>query len=128
MPRWPAYALGAFAMACTYPAVTTPAPSTEVATPYVARGNEPGWIVTIGDERIDYVGDYGETEISVPRPEARATSNGLRYETPRLVVEITHSRCNDDMSGHGYRHQVLLIADGRSFRGCGGERMEEWDV
>jgi hypothetical protein len=28
MPKWPAYVMGAFALACAYPAVTMPRPST----------------------------------------------------------------------------------------------------
>ena len=27
MPRWPAYLMGAFAIACAYPAITAPAPA-----------------------------------------------------------------------------------------------------
>ncbi len=103
---------------------TAPAPPGES---YVARGQEPGWIVTVADERIAYLGDYGETRITVPRPDPRPTFNGLRYETLRLTVDITYVRCNDAMSGHGYAHQVLVIADGKSVRGCGGERRPDWD-
>ena len=125
MPRWPAYLMGAFAMACAYPAVTTPPPEAEA---YRALGQEPGWNVLIGSGRIDYVGDYGETRISVARPDPRTTFNGRRYETPRLTVDITFSRCNDTMSGHGYEHSVMVIADGATVHGCGGERKPEWDV
>lgn len=119
MPRWPAYLLGAFAAACAYPAVTTPHPEPES---YRAVGQEPGWTVTIAQGRIDYVGDYGETRISVARPEPRPSFNGRRYETARLIVDITYSPCNDAMSGQGYEHQVLVIADGSTVRGCGGRQ------
>jgi uncharacterized membrane protein len=125
MPRWPAYLMGAFAAACAYPAVTTPPPAVES---YRALGQEPGWNLTIGRGRIDYVGDYGETRISAPRPEPRTTSNGRRYEAGRLVVDIGYTRCNDAMSGHGYEHQVIVIADGDTVRGCGGGRRTDWDV
>jgi uncharacterized membrane protein len=125
MPRWPAYLMGVFAAACAYPAVTTPAPGLEA---YRALGQEPGWSLAIGDGRIDYVGDYGETRISVPRPDPRTTFNGRRYESGRLVVDITYGRCNDAMSGHGYEHQVMVIAEGRTVRGCGGQRRTDWDV
>jgi uncharacterized membrane protein len=37
-------------------------------------------------------------------------------------------RCNDDMSGRGYEHQVLLTVDGQTLRGCGGERRRDWDI
>lgn len=125
MPRWPAYLMGAFACACAYPAMTSPLPGAEL---YRALGQEPGWNLNIGSGRIDYVGDYGETRISVPRPDPRTTFNGRRYETERLVVDITYSRCNDAMSGHGYEHQVMVTADGQTVRGCGGQRRTDWDV
>ena len=125
MPKWPAYLMGAFAAACAYPAITTPPPEAET---YRALGQEPGWTVTIHDGAIDYAGDYGETRISVPRPEPRPSVNGRRYAAGRLTVDITYTRCNDAMSGHGYEHQVMVIADGDPVRGCGGERRPDWDV
>lgn len=125
MPKWPAYLMGAFTIACAYPAVTTSPP---VAEGYRALGQEPGWNVVIADGRIDYVGDYGETRISAPRPDPRPTFNGRRYETERLTVDVTYTRCNDTMSGHGYEHQVMVIADGTAVHGCGGERRPDWDV
>ncbi|HWH18372.1 MAG TPA: hypothetical protein VNT77_08590 [Allosphingosinicella sp.] len=124
MPKWPAYVLLAAAAACAYPAVTGQTPTAEV---YRALGQEPGWALTIANGRIDYTGNYGETRISVARPDPRTTFNGHRYETPRLVVDITHGRCNDVMSGHGYADQVMVIADGKTVRGCGGERRPDWD-
>ena len=125
MPKWPAYLMAAGAAACAVPAITTPPPDSEY---YRALGQEPGWNVTIQNGEIRYVGDYGETRITVPRPEPRNTFNGRRYETDRLVVDITYSRCNDSMSGHGYEHQVMVIADGTTVRGCGGDRRTDWDV
>jgi uncharacterized membrane protein len=94
---------------------------------YTARGQEPGWLLTIAGGRIDYRGSYGEKRIVVRRPDPRTSFNGHRYETPRLIVDITHGRCNDVMSGHGYSDQVMVIADGESYRGCGGERRPDWD-
>ena len=125
MPRWPAYLMGAFAAACAYPAVTMPPPGLES---YGALGQEPGWNLAIGDGRIEYVGDYGATRISAPRPDPRTTFNGRRYETRRLVVDVTYARCNDAMSGQGYEHQVVVTAGKRSVRGCGGQRRTDWDV
>ena len=110
--------------------VGTPAPE-PAADPtherYEALGQEPGWHVLIHDGLIDYVGDYGEKRISVPRPDPRPSFNGRRYETRRLTVDVTYARCNDAMSGFGYEHQLLVIADGKSFKGCGGQRKAAWD-
>src|SRR3546814_5572240 len=107
MPKWPAGLLFAATTACAYPAATNPPPGEESV--YRALGQEPGWTVTITGERIDYAGDYGETRITVPRPDPRATFNGHRYETERLIVDATHVRCNDTMSGHGYADTVMVI-------------------
>ena len=130
MPRWPAWVLLGTGVACAYPAVTTPPPQPQqpAQESYQARGNEPGWSVTIHDGRIDYVGAYGEKRISVPRPEPRPSFNGRRYVTQRLIVDVTYNRCNDAMSGQGFEHSVLVTADGESFRGCGGARKPEWDM
>src|SRR4028119_1103593 len=103
----------------------TPPPSRgpdPVQESYTARGQEPGWALTIANGRIDYIGNYGDKRINVARPDPRTTFNGHRYETPRLIVDVTHGRCNDAMSGHGYADHVVVIADGETYRGCGGQR------
>ena len=109
------------------PAKDSPEPS---ATPesYAALGQEPGWALKIGGGRIDYSGNYGEKKINVARPEPLATRNGRRYATPRLSVAIAYTRCNDAMSGFGFEHQVTVIADGETYKGCGGARKKEWDM
>jgi heat shock protein HslJ len=99
-----------------------------VAETYSARGQEPGWALAIAGGRIDYRGNYGDKriEVALPRPQARA--DGRRYQTPRLTVDISHHRCNDAMSGHGYADQVTVTADGETFEGCGGTRRTDWDL
>jgi uncharacterized membrane protein len=118
----------AFCAACAYPAISNPPPQDPGLERYEARGNEPGWNLRIHDRKIDYVGNYGDTRITVDRPDPSPSLNGRRYQAPRLTVDITYSRCNDDMSGHGYEHQVLVTADGQSYRGCGGPRHADWDI
>jgi uncharacterized membrane protein len=126
LPRWPAGALIALAGGCMQPSGTIPAPA-PARESYTARGQEPGWALTIANGRIDYIGNYGDKRINVARPEPRTSFNGHRYETGRLIVDVTHGRCNDAMSGHGYADQVMVIADGETYRGCGGERRPDWD-
>jgi uncharacterized membrane protein len=116
------------AAACTYPAVTMPPPSDPALEHYEARGNEPGWTVLIHDGRIAYTGNYGDKKIEVARPDPRPSFNGRRYETKRLIVDVTYTRCNDDMSGRGFEHQVTVTADGTAYRGCGGARRSDWDL
>jgi uncharacterized membrane protein len=95
---------------------------------YAALGQEPGWALKIAGGRIDYTGNYGDKKIEVARPEPRPSLDGRRYVTPRLTVDITYARCNDAMSGFGFEHQVTVIADGETYKGCGGARKKEWDM
>jgi uncharacterized membrane protein len=95
---------------------------------YTARGQEPGWALTITGGRIDYQGNYGDTRIRAAAPAPQNIPNGRRYVTPRLTVEIVHQRCNDAMSGQGYEDKVKLIADGETYEGCGGKRRPDWDI
>jgi uncharacterized membrane protein len=110
------------------PVEEPPATDAPAQEHYEARGNEPGWALVIHGGRIDYTGNYGDKKISVARPDPRPSFNGRRYETQRLTVDVTYSRCNDAMSGHGYEHQVIVIADGETFKGCGGARKPAWDM
>jgi uncharacterized membrane protein len=110
------------------PAAKAPVPAPAPIASYTARGQEPGWLLTIAGGRIDYLGNYGETKINVPQPEPQSSANGRRYVTGRLVVDIVYARCNDSMSGHGYEHRVKVTADGESFDGCGGARRTDWDM
>lgn len=125
MPKWPAWLMMAMCAGCVYPAVTAAKPTAEH---YAARGQEPGWALTIDRGRIDYRSNYGETRINVAAPPVQHTINGHRYDTERLTVQVMHGRCNDAMSGHGYADQVTVIADGETYRGCGGERRQDWDA
>ena len=87
---------------------------------YRALGTEPFWTVTIAEGRMTYEG-LGERRFSVPAPAARPTFNGRRYETDRLTLDITHGECSDGMSDRRYADTVLVLIDGRTLHGCGGE-------
>lgn len=111
-------------------AVPVPAPAAgkKAEPPYTARGQEPGWALTIAGGRIDYQGNYGDTRIRVAAPPPQSVANGMRYATPRLTVEIIHARCNDAMSGQGYEDKVKVTADGETYEGCGGKRRPDLDM
>ena len=113
--------------ACT-PQPAPNGPPNSAQEHYTARGQEPGWTLTIANGRMEYVGDYGATQIDVPRPEPITAINGHVYRTERLIVSTSHGRCNDAMSGQGYADSVQVIADGKTVKGCGGERRPDWDM
>ena len=90
---------------------------------YVARGNEPGWILKMDSNMIDYQGDYGETKIRIAAPQGRPSFNGMRYVADRLTVDVTYASCTDDMSGKRFADTVTVLADGKEVKGCGGRAL-----
>lgn len=86
---------------------------------YRALGTEPFWNVTLVGSRMVYQ-DAEQRVIDVPAPEPRPSFNGRRYVTQRLTMDITRGRCSDGMSDRVYADTVLVLADGRELRGCGG--------
>ena len=90
---------------------------------YEARGNEPGWRLSIDDFNLYYEGNYGETRITVPAPQGRPSFNGMRYVADRLTVDVTYASCTDDMSGKRFADTVTVLADGKEVKGCGGRAL-----
>jgi uncharacterized membrane protein len=115
----------------TSPVTASPAANVAAAEPakaaaehYEASGYEPVWTLTIAKGRLDYHGNYGEKPIDVARPEPDLLKNGRRYATRRLTVTITYARCEDAPDGY-YEHQVTIVADGETYKGCGGKKTGE---
>ena len=92
--------------------------------PFEARGNEPGWLLTIGGQRMTLQWNYGDDEITMPRPRASAMPHGRLYvgsaRGRELRVEVVDALCRDDMSGIPYPSRVTVAIDGETLRGCGG--------
>ncbi|HEX7038391.1 MAG TPA: META domain-containing protein [Pseudomonadales bacterium] len=99
-------------------------PADRFDEPFEARGNEPGWLLTIDGERMALRWNYGDDEIAVPRPRAEATPDGRRYvasgDGRELRVDVVDALCRDDMSGMPYPSRVTVTIDGETLRGCGG--------
>ena len=90
---------------------------------FIARGNEPGWILKMDGKTIAYEGDYGKTKITIPAPVARPSFNGVRHVSDRLTVDVTYASCTDGMSGLRFADTVSVMADGKQVRGCGGRTL-----
>jgi len=88
--------------------------------PYRALGAGPDWALTIDNGLIRYIGDGGQTKVTVAAPAPRPSFNGLRYVTPRITVDITHARCTDAMSDSDFTDRVMVTVGRRTVRGCGG--------
>nr|WP_242519284.1 META domain-containing protein [Halochromatium roseum] len=103
--------------------------------PFRARGNEPGWSLTLSGEQIALSLDYGSREIKAKRPEPIETNGTRVYSLPdqNLSIRIREHPCSDTMTGMPYPSTVELEIEDQRLTGCGGEPStllegEEWTV
>lgn len=91
---------------------------------FTARGNEPGWLLTVDSEHATLKWNYGANEAVVPRTEPSESNDGRRYvsvtEAHDLRVDMADRVCRDSMSGMPYPNQVTVTIDGETLSGCGG--------
>ncbi|EAR20190.1 Probable secreted protein containing HslJ-like protein [Nitrococcus mobilis Nb-231] len=105
--------------------------------PFKAAGNEPGWSLTISDERMELKWNYGQDRMSTPRPPRHPTRAGYRYATSTaahaVTVHVADRLCRDSMTGLPYPRRVTVQIDAETLTGCGGSpvsllRGDEWVV
>jgi heat shock protein HslJ len=97
------------------------APVIAPTLPIVARGNEPGWVVTLAHEGIAYSGQDG-TRRDLPLPAATTAHGATVFDSgDGLVIRLKDSLCRDSMTGMPHPYAVDLTLDGQELSGCGGE-------
>jgi heat shock protein HslJ len=96
-------------------------------TIYTARGNEPGWSLAMGKDRLTLITGYGERRIVAPmaRKDVLAGGTGYRMVTRtdahEVRVQVRRRVCRDNMSGVPYPDIVAVVIDQeRPLAGCGG--------
>lgn len=100
-----------------------PAAAEVAAAVWTARGNEPGWTVTLDGTTLTHIYAYGEGQYEAPQPEAETIEGGKRYSTADGVLSITilDKVCADDMSGMPYPQTVTVQMEDARVQGCGGD-------
>lgn len=111
------------------PVIEEPAAPEPVAdeVAYIARGNEPGWLLRLSGDEAEYLGSYGEVRIAgrvtareaLDEGESRLVISG--DEGVALIASISDVRCTDTMTGLTYPDTVTVTVDEESFSGCGGD-------
>ena len=96
-----------------------------------ARGNEPGWSLTIDGDQIDLVTNMGAETATFTRPKAQVTTRYVVGGGP--TISISDSICADTMSGMQFPLTVTVEQAGETLSGCGGEPAslltgDEWTV
>jgi heat shock protein HslJ len=119
-------------------APATPAPLQGTpASPFIARGNEPGWRLDLDGERMTLRMQDGATRTLAPPPAAQRTDAFTRYagraDGADLTVTVFNRRCKDTMTGMNHPNAVEVVLAGRKLTGCGGDpatllRGGEWVV
>jgi heat shock protein HslJ/membrane-bound inhibitor of C-type lysozyme len=97
----------------------------EPELPFTARGQEPGWMITIDAGTIFLNADFGALQLRFPRSAPQVSADGIRYRTEaggrRLTVWIQPRICADSATGMPHPYQVRYELDGKGHPGCGGE-------
>lgn len=119
-------------VSATQPAAAPPSAGTGSGVPsgvprgaYVARGNEPGWMLSITGKTMTLQSDYGASKLEALVPAQQKIPGGYRYATrasgQALRIDVLNRVCRDDMSGNTFPDTVTVQAGNKTLRGCGGD-------
>lgn len=106
------------------------------APPYTARGQEPGWRLTIAQDIMALELATGE-RLQAPTPGAHRTDRRARYDVVLagrpLQIAIERRLCRDTMSGMPHPDTVMISGRQPTLKGCGGQPGDllmggEWTV
>lgn len=94
--------------------------------PFVARGNEPFWRVTLeaaadGAPQLTWLTAEGDSlRTALPDPQRSDERNAVSYEIPgEITLTVLGEGCQDDMSGEPFPFVVQVIRKGQTYNGCG---------
>lgn len=85
---------------------------------YRALGTEPFWDLTMGRNLV-FTDRGSNISVVQPTPTVQRGVAGETYNSPRIRVNVVHSRCSDGMSERSYPDTVQVTVDKRLYRGCG---------
>ena len=107
---------------CTQTGGESAAP-VEAPANWTARGQEPGWMLTIAGGKADFVYDYGAQGYSALLPAPRAIEGGIEYfEGPGgLAITSVAKVCADSATGVPYPDTVTVAFSDEVYQGCGGD-------
>lgn len=106
------------------------------AADFIARGNEPGWIVRKSASEITFTPMDGAPVTVSPVPNASTADGVETYQATvgdqPFTLAIASKVCVDTMSGMPFPVSVTVTTGGKTFAGCGGEPASllhgEWTV
>lgn len=100
-------------------------PVPAVEAPVSGGGNEPGWRVEVGPERIELTSDYGQTFTRARLLGSGASGLTTRFrglgEHGPILAAFQRRICRDSATGMPHPHSVEVQFEGGRLQGCGGE-------
>lgn len=90
------------------------------ALPFIARGNEPGWVLNVSAEGMVLSTQEG-TETRTALPAAVQSDEGTVFATETMTVTVAPKVCHDSMAGMVYPLSVAVTAGETTLSGCGGD-------
>lgn len=97
-------------------------PGTAIADPLQARGEAPGWRLTVTPARLVFASDDGRTFVDEPNRTGTVPKNG-RIAGRRISVDTALAPCV--LASGTYAQTVRVTVDGVTRNGCGGEQSKE---
>lgn len=91
--------------------------------PLTARGNEPGWVLTLDGGRASFRTADGDivAEGVLPEPTAKGGSWHYAADAIDFAIDVTQVVCHDTMTGMPSPLTVAVTTASKTFNGCGGE-------
>ncbi len=91
----------------------------------VARGNEPGWMLEVGENQLELLYDYGTARLDLPLLARSIEGLSVHYHAAgaagALLAVFRKQICNDDATGMPYPWAAEIQFAERRFSGCGGD-------
>lgn len=100
--------------------------SKRLTLPFTARGNEPGWLLTLSKNQFELISDHGHLTVtaSMSGGSLIEADKSIQFETERLgplTFLAAEKLCHDSMSGMPYPYSVSMKTEQQDYNGCGGE-------
>lgn len=96
------------------------ADDTALSLPLTARGNEPGWSVTVAADGSRYSDIDGAT-LAAPFAPPRAENGGWSIDTAAGLLRLTPGICRDTMTGMPHPFAATLEREATTLSGCAGD-------
>jgi len=86
-----------------------------------AAGNEPGWILAAGGERV-ILKRHDKPDVSAAYVPFKAEGKASVFTSEQLSVRLENTACRDTMADAVFGWTATVLAEGQTLRGCAWQR------